>query len=108
MKLSLKQLTVSLSLLVIGGGAGLLGSRYLTPQNRFFNEAKNVSLNTQARNIVPNPVGGVGNNVTGENINFIAAAARSRARSTRYRNSRRNRCRWSRPETARSDEFPTT
>ena len=43
MKLSVKQLVVSLSLVAIGGGAGLFGSRYLLPQNRSFNEFKNVA-----------------------------------------------------------------
>ena len=36
MNISLKQLTVYLSLVAIGGGAGLLGSRYLLPVHRSF------------------------------------------------------------------------
>lgn len=44
MSLSLKQLVLSLTLLAIGGGAGLLGSRYLPVENRPFQQVRTVPL----------------------------------------------------------------
>ncbi|MBO3459092.1 trypsin-like peptidase domain-containing protein [Aetokthonos hydrillicola Thurmond2011] len=73
MKLSLKQLAVYLSLLVVGGATGLLGSRYLSPQKRSFQELRNVTTEP-SEPAVPNlgraSIGGLG----GNNVNFIAAA----------------------------------
>ncbi|MBD2778773.1 HhoA/HhoB/HtrA family serine endopeptidase [Iningainema tapete] len=73
MKFSLKQLTVYLSLLVIGGSAGLLYSRYILPQTRSFQELRNVTI-TPPETIIPNPsreqIGSGG----GDNVNFIASA----------------------------------
>lgn len=44
MSLSLKQLVLSLTLLAIGGGAGLLGSRYLPAEKRPFQQVRTVPL----------------------------------------------------------------
>lgn len=73
MKLSLKQLAVYLSLLAIGGGAGLLGSRYLSPQHRSFLELRNVTT-APSEPVVPNTVGGQIAATGGDNVNFIATA----------------------------------
>ena len=72
-KLSLKQLAVYISLLVIGGGAGLLGSRYFMPQNRSFQELRNVTV-VPSETAVPNMGRGQIGVAVGDNINFIAAA----------------------------------
>ncbi len=73
MKISLKQLAVYVSLLAIGGGAGLLGSRHFIPQNHPFQELRNVTV-MPPETVVPNAaqprVGAVG----GDNVNFIAAS----------------------------------
>jgi len=58
MNLSLKQLAVYLSLLVVGGSAGLLGSRYLLPQNRSFQQLKNVTVGLPSESVAPNAVKG--------------------------------------------------
>mgnify|MGYP001796499725 CR=1 FL=1 len=74
MKLSVKQLVVSLSLVAIGGGAGLFGSRYLLPQNRSFNEFKNVTAALPPKAAIDRPVvRSAGGNGGGE-MNFIATA----------------------------------
>jgi S1-C subfamily serine protease len=74
MKLSLKQLAVYVFLLVIGGGAGLFGSRYLLPQSRSFQQLKNVTVALPPESVVPNsPNGGIGS-TAGDNVNFIATA----------------------------------
>ena len=74
MKLSVKQLAVSLSLVAIGGGAGLFGSRYLQPQSRYANEFKSVTVALPPETAINRPVGtSVGGNGGGE-MNFIASA----------------------------------
>ncbi len=74
MKLSLKQLAVYVFLLVIGGGAGLFGSRYLLPQSRSFQQLKNVTMALPPESVVTNsPNGGIGS-TAGDNVNFIATA----------------------------------
>ncbi len=75
MNLSLKQLGVYLSLLVIGGGAGLLGSRYLTPQQDSFGELKNVTVVLPPESVVPSATRGQIGATGGDNVNFIATAA---------------------------------
>ncbi|WP_414751950.1 HhoA/HhoB/HtrA family serine endopeptidase [Anabaena sp. CCY 9910] len=74
MNLSLKQLAVYLSLLVVGGSAGLLGSRYLLPQNRSFQQLKNVTVGLPSESVASNPVIGSAANNGGDNVNFIASA----------------------------------
>ncbi|MBW4613432.1 MAG: trypsin-like peptidase domain-containing protein [Desmonostoc vinosum HA7617-LM4] len=74
MKLSLKQLAVYLSLLAIGGGAGLFGSRYFLPQKRSFQELKNMTMALPPESVVPNSVGGTIGTTGGDNVNFIATA----------------------------------
>ncbi|BCL37365.1 HhoA/HhoB/HtrA family serine endopeptidase [Nostoc sp. MS1] len=74
MNLSLKQLAVYLSLLVVGGSAGLLGSRYLLPQNRSFQQLRNVTTALPSESVAPNPVTGSVANAGGDNVNFIASA----------------------------------
>ncbi len=74
MKLSVKQIVVSLSLVAIGGGAGLFGSRYLLPQSRSFNNFKNVTVALPPESVINRPVGrSVGENEGGD-MNFIATA----------------------------------
>lgn len=74
MNLSLKQLAIYLSLLTIGGGAGLFGSRYLLPQNHLFRRLKNVTMASPPEYVVPNPVNGSMGTTGGDNVNFIATA----------------------------------
>ncbi|MBD2387414.1 HhoA/HhoB/HtrA family serine endopeptidase [Cylindrospermum sp. FACHB-282] len=74
MKLSLKQLAVYLFLVTFGGVAGLLGSRYLTPQNRSFQELKNVTVALPPESVSPNSVNGPIGATGGDNLNFIATA----------------------------------
>jgi S1-C subfamily serine protease len=74
MKLSLKQLTVYISLLVIGGGAGLFSSRYLLPKPYSFQELKNVTVASPSESVVPHTGGGAIGAAGGDNVNFIATA----------------------------------
>ncbi|MCC5618878.1 trypsin-like peptidase domain-containing protein [Nostoc sp. CHAB 5836] len=74
MKLSLKQLAVYVFLLVIGGGAGLFGSRYLLPQNRSFQQLRNVTIALPPESVVPNAPNGTMGATGGDNVNFIATA----------------------------------
>ncbi|HIK04301.1 MAG TPA: trypsin-like peptidase domain-containing protein [Trichormus sp. M33_DOE_039] len=74
MNLSLKQLAVYLSLLAIGGGAGLLGNRYFLPHNRSFQQLKNVTVALPSETVTPNPVSGSPGAISGDNVNFIAHA----------------------------------
>ncbi|MDF5739841.1 MULTISPECIES: HhoA/HhoB/HtrA family serine endopeptidase [unclassified Nostoc] len=74
MKLSLKQLAVYVFLLVIGGGAGLFGSRYLLPQYSPFQQLKNVTMASPSESVVPNSPNGTIGATGGDNLNFIATA----------------------------------
>lgn len=74
MKLSLKQLAVYVFLLVIGGGAGLFGSLYLLPQNRSFQQLRNVTMALPPESVVPNASNGAIGATGGNNVNFIATA----------------------------------
>ena len=74
MNISLKQLTVYLSLVVIGGGAGLLGSRYLLPPHRSFPELKNVTVSLPPQTVSPAPVRIPAKPRGGDQQNFIASA----------------------------------
>src|SRR5579883_102484 len=73
MKLSLKQLSIYVSLLVIGGSAGLLSGRYFLPQNRSFQELGNVTV-VPSETTVPNTARGQSGLIGGNNVNFIATA----------------------------------
>ncbi|MBD2194579.1 MULTISPECIES: HhoA/HhoB/HtrA family serine endopeptidase [Calothrix] len=74
MKLSLKQLAVYISLLLIGGGAGLLGSRYFLPKRYSFQELRNVTAALPPETAAPSPVAGPIGTTGGDNVNFIATA----------------------------------
>ncbi|MBD2440302.1 HhoA/HhoB/HtrA family serine endopeptidase [Nostoc sp. FACHB-110] len=74
MNLSVKQLAIYLSLLVVGGGAGLFGSRYLLPQNRSFQELRNVTAALPPESVTPYASGGNTGNSNSDNVNFIATA----------------------------------
>ncbi|MBD2353819.1 trypsin-like peptidase domain-containing protein [Tolypothrix sp. FACHB-123] len=74
MKLSVKQLAVYISLLLIGGGAGLLGSRYFLPKRYSFQELKNVTAALPPESVAPSPVTGSIGATGGDNVNFIATA----------------------------------
>ncbi|BAY62732.1 peptidase S1 and S6 chymotrypsin/Hap [Calothrix brevissima NIES-22] len=74
MKLSLKQLAVYISLLLIGGGAGLLGSRYFLPKRYSFQELTNVTAALPPETAAPSPVTGPIGATGGDNVNFIATA----------------------------------
>ena len=73
MKLSVKQLAVSLSLVAIGGGAGLLGSRFL-PQSRSYNQFKNVTVALPPETVINRPLGTSTAGNGGGEMNFIATA----------------------------------
>ncbi len=68
MSLSLKQLTVYLTLLCLGGSAGVLGSRYLMAEQQVSNSLEAVPA--VLRPLDPQP----SSNSTKENLNFIAEA----------------------------------
>lgn len=74
MNLPLKQLSIYLSLLAIGGGAGLLGSRYLLPYNPSFQELRNVTVALPPVSLVPNSVSGSVGATGADQLNFIASA----------------------------------
>jgi len=74
MKLSLKQLAIYGFLLVIGGGAGLFGSRYLLPRNLSFQQLRNVTMASPPESIVTNSPNGAIGATGGDNVNFIATA----------------------------------
>jgi S1-C subfamily serine protease len=74
MKLSLKQIAVYVFLLVIGGGAGLFGSRYLLPQYPSFQQLKNVTMASPPESVVPNSPNGAIAGTGGDSVNFIATA----------------------------------
>ncbi|WGV23538.1 HhoA/HhoB/HtrA family serine endopeptidase [Halotia branconii] len=74
MNLSLKQLAIYLSLLAIGGSAGLFGSRYFLPHNRSFQQLKNVTMALPPDSVVPSYGSGTNGSTGGDNVNFIATA----------------------------------
>ena len=74
MNISLKQLTVYLSLVAIGGGAGLLGSRYLLPAHRSFPELRNVTVSLPPQTAPVSPVRIPAKTRGGDRQNFIASA----------------------------------
>ncbi|MEA5506257.1 HhoA/HhoB/HtrA family serine endopeptidase [Halotia wernerae UHCC 0503] len=74
MNLSLKQLAICLSLLAIGGGAGLLSSRYLLPHDRSFQQLKNVTMALPPESVVPSSGSGTNGSTGSDNVNFIATA----------------------------------
>ncbi len=74
MKLSLKQLSVYLFLLVFGCGAGIFGSRYLLLKNPSFQQLKNVTMASPPESVVPNSSNGGSGSTGGDNVNFIATA----------------------------------
>ncbi|MEA5564314.1 HhoA/HhoB/HtrA family serine endopeptidase [Anabaena sp. UHCC 0399] len=74
MNLSLKQIAGYLSLLAIGSGVGLLGSRYLLPENRSFQQIKNVTVALPSESVTTNPVSVSPGAIGGDNVNFIANA----------------------------------
>ena len=74
MKVSLKQLAVYLGLVVIGGGGGVVASRYFWTHNLSFPELKNVGVTLPAESVAPQPVNGILNSPGGDNVNFIATA----------------------------------
>ena len=78
MKLSVKQLAVSLGLVAIGGGAGLFGSRYLLPQTRSFNNFKNVTVALPPETVINRPVETSVGASGGGDMNFIATAVQKR------------------------------
>jgi S1-C subfamily serine protease len=73
MSLSLKQLALSLTLLAIGGGAGLIGSRYLPVENHPFQQLRTVPVAVPpvSRQRFPTGVSGT---TGGNERNFIATA----------------------------------
>ncbi|MEO0686997.1 MAG: serine protease, partial [Cyanobacteria bacterium J06649_11] len=73
MKLSVKQLAVSLSLVTIGGGAGLLGSRFL-PQSHSSNQYKSVTVALPPEAVINRPVEKSAAGSRGGEMNFIASA----------------------------------
>ncbi|HLO87450.1 MAG TPA: HhoA/HhoB/HtrA family serine endopeptidase [Nostocaceae cyanobacterium] len=74
MKLSWKQLAVYLFLVAIGGGTGLLSSRYLFPQNRSFQQLTNVTAALPPESVFSNSGSGLASTPDGNNVNFIAMA----------------------------------
>lgn len=74
MSLSLKQLALSLTLLAIGGGVGLLSSRYLLVKNHPFQQLRTVPLGVPPVPPVRIPPTVSGGTLAGNERNFIAAA----------------------------------
>ncbi|MBE9208202.1 trypsin-like peptidase domain-containing protein [Nostoc sp. LEGE 06077] len=74
MNLSLKQLGIYVSLLLVGGGAGLFGSRYLLIQNHSFRELRNVTAALPPESVTPYAPSGTIGTTGGDNVNFIATA----------------------------------
>lgn len=74
MKLTWKQLAVYLFLVAMGGGAGLLGSRYLSPQNSSFRQLTNVTASLPPESVLNSPETGLVPIPSGDNVNFIALA----------------------------------
>ncbi|MEA5551466.1 HhoA/HhoB/HtrA family serine endopeptidase [Anabaena cylindrica UHCC 0172] len=74
MKLSVKQLAVYLSLVLIGCGAGVFGSRYFLRYNHSFQELRNVTVALPPESVTPYPIQGRDNSAGGDNVNFIATA----------------------------------
>lgn len=74
MSLSLKQLALSLTLLAIGGGVGLLSSRYLLVENHPFQQLRTVPLGVPPVPPVRIPPAVSGGTLAGNERNFIAAA----------------------------------
>lgn len=73
--ISLKQLAFSLTLLAIGGGAGLLGSRYLPVENHPFQQLRTVPVAVPPVSPAQRIPAGVIGGTTGSNErNFIATA----------------------------------
>ena len=75
MSLSLKQLALSLTLLAIGGGVGLFGSRYLPAENHPFQQLRTVPVGVPPVSVPQRlPTGVTGGTTGGNERNFIAAA----------------------------------
>jgi S1-C subfamily serine protease len=74
MKVSWKQLAVYLCLVVVGGGVGVVASRYFWTHNLGFQELKNVAVALPADSIIPESVNGTLNSGGNDNVNFIATA----------------------------------
>jgi len=74
MRLTLKQLAISVTLLAIGGSAGWLVSRYFAPENRPFQQLKMVPITVPPVTGQAFPSGGAEANRSKDNRNFIATA----------------------------------
>jgi S1-C subfamily serine protease len=74
MKLSWKQIAVYLSLLGVGGGAGLFSSGYILPRYQPFQQLRNITNIIPADGVVSNPSSGGMTAIGGNNVNFIATA----------------------------------
>lgn len=78
MKLSLKQLTVYLSLVTVGGIFGgitvLFASSFLLPQKRSFQELRNVTIASPSDTVVTPRIGGVIGVGENSDVNFVATA----------------------------------
>lgn len=74
MNISLKQLTVYLSLVAIGSGVGLLGGYYLLPVHRSSPGLRNVTVSLPPQTVPPSPVRIPAKTIRGEQQNFIASA----------------------------------
>ncbi len=74
MKVSWKQLSVYLCLVVMGGGVGVFASRYFWTHHLAFQELKNVAVALPTDVVVPAPVNGTINSGESDNVNFIATA----------------------------------
>ncbi|MEA5583681.1 HhoA/HhoB/HtrA family serine endopeptidase [Nodularia harveyana UHCC-0300] len=74
MNLPLKQLAIYISLLAIGSGVGVLGSRYVLLDNGSFQELRNVTEGLPPESAVSDSVVGAIGASRGDNLNFIASA----------------------------------
>ncbi len=72
--ISLKQLAFSLTLLAIGGGAGLLGSRYLPVENRPFQQLRTIPVEVPPVSPAQRFPTGIIGGTSGNERNFIATA----------------------------------
>lgn len=75
MSFSRKNIVFSITLLALGGGAGIWGSRYLPAENHLFGQPQTIPVAVPPVSRLQNPAGGIGAMAASSDRNFIASAA---------------------------------